>query len=325
VGDDWPSDREGEPADWRRLYQGALKRAVVLLVLITGASMLAGWHWSLALLSHFVAWYALASLTIALICGLRRMPRWALAALVLFLIHVWQPLAMYVPVPVSEKEGTVPVKLLLANVLSSNQDHAALLELIAAEDPDVICVQEVSAHWAEALTVLESRYPTHHVVPRNDNFGIALYSRLATEPPVELFEEQFGVPALSVVAKSGQRRLHLLTLHTLPPLGADYTAVNNAQLRAAGAWVQSQKYPVVLLGDLNTTMYSPAFQSLKSTANLKDARRGFGPLGTWPNYVPMLRLPLDHGLVSESVSVRACRLGPDIGSDHLPLLVELAI
>jgi endonuclease/exonuclease/phosphatase family metal-dependent hydrolase len=44
------------------------------------------------------------------------------------------------------------------------------------------------------------------------------------------------------------------------------------------------------------------------------------PVGLWP-----LALPIDHCLVSEKVEVVDRWMGPDVGSDHYPLVVDVRL
>jgi len=46
---------------------------------------------------------------------------------------------------------------------------------------------------------------------------------------------------------------------------------------------------------------------------------------SWPTWSSLLRVPLDNCLVSSRVVVTAHRDGPDIGSDHRPLVVDLGV
>ena len=63
---------------------------------------------------------------------------------------------------------------------------------------------------------------------------------------------------------------------------------------------------------------------LVGTTGLCDTRAGFGYQGSFPASSAILRIPIDHVLVSCEVGVRARRIGPDVGSDHLPVIVDLA-
>jgi endonuclease/exonuclease/phosphatase (EEP) superfamily protein YafD len=80
-----------------------------------------------------------------------------------------------------------------------------------------------------------------------------------------------------------------------------------------------------LLGDLNVTPWSPYFQELLAATGLRDSARGWGLQPSWPTMSLLLRVPIDHCLISPELHVTERTLGPDIGSDHFPLLVTLAV
>jgi endonuclease/exonuclease/phosphatase family metal-dependent hydrolase len=46
---------------------------------------------------------------------------------------------------------------------------------------------------------------------------------------------------------------------------------------------------------------------------------------TWPTRFSPLLIPIDHCLVSATVAVVKRSVGPNIGSGHCPLLVDLAL
>jgi endonuclease/exonuclease/phosphatase (EEP) superfamily protein YafD len=79
-----------------------------------------------------------------------------------------------------------------------------------------------------------------------------------------------------------------------------------------------------MVGDFNVTPWSPLFADLLRDSGLADSCRGFGWQPTWPTRLPaMFRIPIDHCLHGAGVAIVDRRVGPEIGSDHLPLLLEL--
>jgi endonuclease/exonuclease/phosphatase (EEP) superfamily protein YafD len=62
---------------------------------------------------------------------------------------------------------------------------------------------------------------------------------------------------------------------------------------------------------------------------------GLGIHPTWPTpgtyrrlpklLTPLLAIPIDHCLVSHDITVSNLYVGPNIGSDHLPLVADLHI
>ena len=58
---------------------------------------------------------------------------------------------------------------------------------------------------------------------------------------------------------------------------------------------------------------------------LTDAALGSPFRSTWISRVPLLGLPIDHVLVGRGLVPLVRRVVDDIGSDHLPVVVDLAV
>jgi endonuclease/exonuclease/phosphatase family metal-dependent hydrolase len=124
------------------------------------------------------------------------------------------------------------------------------------------------------------------------------------------------------------RELRLLGAHPNRPGRGDQTGRRNRTLARLAA-LAAEQADVVVLGDLNVTEGSPHFGRLIATARLADTRAGRGRMGTWRVRMPRtgwqlpLRLPIDHVLVGASLATAGRRLGPELGSDHLPVLADV--
>jgi endonuclease/exonuclease/phosphatase (EEP) superfamily protein YafD len=82
----------------------------------------------------------------------------------------------------------------------------------------------------------------------------------------------------------------------------------------------------MVVGDLNATPWSWPFRNLLATGRLRNSQVGFG---VQPSFAassnPLFRVPIDHLVYSDALLVRQRRLGPRLGSDHFPLLVDLEL
>lgn len=308
------------------LHRGMFIRAKIALAaaaLATILGALGGAHWLLELFSHFIVWHALlAGMTIVLFSIIRR---WRSAVIACGVMAAQLSVPLYWYLPGDETALEPNLRILLANVHTVNQDKQTFLDLVKDADPDVICVQETDDAWAEALAVLETDYPVHSIVPRSDNFGIAFFSRLPGGMTGVLFQQEHHLPALSATIEVEGRRIAMLDLHALPPMSYFMAQRRSLQLNSAREWLEAQSDPAILVGDLNLTMFSPEYRRFTKDLNLRNARKGFGPLGTWPAWVPFARLPLDQCLMRGDLAVVNCAIGPDIGSDHLPIIVDLHV
>ena len=127
------------------------------------------------------------------------------------------------------------------------------------------------------------------------------------------------------MAHDEARKLHILVTHPYPPVSGNTARLRNEQLAALGERVRALNGRTILAGDFNAAPYSPHFRDLLGAASLRDAARGFGLRGTWPAQLPGLRIRIDHVLATESVVAIDHRIGPDVGSDHLSVVVDLSL
>jgi endonuclease/exonuclease/phosphatase (EEP) superfamily protein YafD len=96
-------------------------------------------------------------------------------------------------------------------------------------------------------------------MPREDNFGIALYSKLPFTKCNVVELGQAGVPSIVAEFDIQGQTLTVLGTHALPPIDNAYSWFRNNQIEAVATYLVSVAGPKVLLGDLNMTPWSPYF------------------------------------------------------------------
>jgi endonuclease/exonuclease/phosphatase (EEP) superfamily protein YafD len=79
---------------------------------------------------------------------------------------------------------------------------------------------------------------------------------------------------------------------------------------------------VILAGDFNATPWSDSFQQLVAQTGLRNVHQGALFEATWSAALPQ-RLLIDHVLLSPEWDLAAKTIGPDIGSDHRAVIVDL--
>lgn len=305
---------------------GVVIAAVICLP--TAMAALARWWWLADLAASFrVQLFWLSVMAGLALLAFRRF-RPAAAVLLAAAWNGWLIAPSYLPqqAPMS---GNPATRLLCANVSLHNQDPERLLALIQEESPDIIVLAEATPRWVLAMAPIRREYAWRLETPRDDAFGMAVYSRL----PLELQEAAFSSPAgrgrppVSITGAYGKHggEVHFVFLHPLPPVARRYAKARNQSLANAAGFLAQSSDEKILVGDLNITPWSPAFQDTLRAAGLQDSRRGRGVQATWPAGQPLLRIPIDHCLASPGITIRDRRIGPDIGSDHLPVIIDLEL
>jgi endonuclease/exonuclease/phosphatase (EEP) superfamily protein YafD len=252
--------------------------------------------------------------------------RWSGIALLGIALNLWPIVSWYVPKS-STTHSTRRLKLVQYNVFYYNNHYRGVLDFLRAEQPDIVTMQEITSDWVAGLAPLSAEFIEHHTVPEARGSGIAVYSRIKFDQVETLVLSGDQRPNLLVKFHWEGRPVTLLTTHPQNPFGKNRFEWRNELLHNAANLLNSLPAPKILIGDLNTTMWSPYYQKLVTDTQLVNAREGYGLLPTWNARfrLPFLMIPIDHCLVSRDIEVAAIRTGPKLGSDHLPLIIELVI
>jgi endonuclease/exonuclease/phosphatase (EEP) superfamily protein YafD len=203
--------------------------------------------------------------------------------------------------------------------------YKALTDLIRAEDPDLLFIQEVTRPWEKQLEKIRNEYPHGVIRGAEDAGGIASLSRWPLLRADDAGIGDYNGPCLEIRLNIGNRLVHIINTHTPPPMGKLNSQMRNKHFEVIADRLRDLPAPKILIGDLNATMWSPYFKRLVERTGLVNAREGFGVLPTWPTHLPVMKIPIDHCLVSRDIRVVGVRTGPHIGSDHLPLVIDLVV
>ncbi len=291
----------------------------------TAFGFLGRFWWFLDLFSHFRVQYffVLSMLALALFLGRRR------KAAVIFGIIAVVNLCTIVPLYFG-KEAAPTVRSrsyrsLLMNVNTGSGVPEKASQAIRDLHPDVLALEEVDDHWLSAFSITLRAYPYSRTSPRDDNFGIALFSKY---PLVRSAIRQIGeaeVPSIIAELDVPDGRITVIATHPLPPAGRENSRLRNEQFTRLAEIVKQANSPVLLLGDLNATPWCSHFQRLLRQAGLRDSSQGRGVQPTWPTFLPILLIPIDHCLHSSGIHVTRRTTGPRIGSDHYLLVVDFLL
>jgi endonuclease/exonuclease/phosphatase (EEP) superfamily protein YafD len=302
----------------------AASAAVATLGVLVVGSALDTRLWPGPVLSFFRPQLALAlalAATLAFAAG-----RWrtGLAGVALALLGAALVLpAVRDPAPEPPVEGAPTVRLLALNLTHRNDDVAPVVDLIRRERPDVVTFSELTPEWARALAEALAPYPVRAAEPREGATGIGLYGGDALREPrvVRLFGDERG-SVEARLALPGGRRGWLLSVHPTSGLEPGTLRAHRDSFSALAVWAEERGPLAAVCGDLNAVPWMGTLRQTLERGGLRAAVPG-GPLGgSWPRVPRPLRAPIDGCLVGTGLRARA-RLGPDVGSDHLPLLVEL--
>jgi endonuclease/exonuclease/phosphatase (EEP) superfamily protein YafD len=217
--------------------------------------------------------------------------------------------------PLPSQAAGVETRLIFSNLLVSNVDYDRLIGQIDIQKPHILAVTETTSGWTQRLSAL-SAYPYQYSPPEGINVG-AVY---AQQP---FHAEQILLKGARIYVTRAQfARFVLFVAHPPPPESRNSSETNASYLAELASFTSKETLPVLVVGDLNATLWSKSFQPLLDAGLKPSVNTGF--LQTWPTSVPPMGIQIDH-VLGRKVSSIQLRPLPTIGSDHFPILADFVI
>ncbi len=221
------------------------------------------------------------------------------------------------------------LRVMTLNLGDKWSEGPALARTLLAEDADVVALEELAPHHVPALAGLAELYPYRLLEP----LGIAGVGLLSKTPldSGEILRDDPDRPALRAALQFDGRQLVVIVVHPRAWLGLLSRFSKDCDALLARAREAAAGAPALLVGDFNTTERSWLYRAIRDLglANAWESRgEGFGY--TFPVFrryhgvpaPPFLRI--DHVFHTPDLVPLAIRVGEPLGSDHLPLICEIA-
>jgi endonuclease/exonuclease/phosphatase (EEP) superfamily protein YafD len=274
----------------------------------------------LRLLILLVGAFALA---IALLAKAGLWPALALAAAM-----VWQMnwvLPEYIQSASRGPGGGAILTIATYNTHGIQSDAEAIGAWVRREGIDVLVLQEVGREAHDMVETLSAVLP-HYVARRwQSNVVMSRFpmvERQRNDLPVG--DRRWYFPIVRI-APPGRAPISVMSVHTTrpPPMFAG----QSEQL----AWVsaaaeQIGRARLIVAGDFNLTPFSTRFQPFVQDLAMHRATLALPSFPTWSLRTPFAVLPflpIDHVFHGDGFVALSAALGPDLGSDHYPVIVRL--
>jgi endonuclease/exonuclease/phosphatase (EEP) superfamily protein YafD len=325
----WPL-KEGRSFSFGRVFSLILTLLVSLLAFVSVLSFFGRLNLWFDLFSHFRLQYAVVFVLCCAIFAALKRSRLAIFAGLLVLLNGIPVAALWIPNSGRGGRPAEPCRLSLMNLnlQYGNTECNAVDGVIARFDPDIVTFQELSPMMYAHLQKSLRSYPHSFATPRNDPYGIGIFSKkrfVATDAnPLEL---PINLAMRADIDLEGHR-ITILSAHVCGPTSKAGYDLDMDLVRALRKFCEQRpNQPIVMVGDFNCTPWSHLFRRLKKAGDFLDSERGVGLQCSWPafNNFAWLSIPIDHCFYSHGLLCLERVLGPIVGSDHRPLFLRLGL
>ena len=220
--------------------------------------------------------------------------------------------------------GKNTLKITFQNKYYLNANIEGLTKQAKELDPDIIGFTEIN-EISEYQKYLD-KYPYVFKTRLDNLMGVVMFSKYELKDSEALnasYDSNLDhSPYIKTkVVMPDKSEVNLLMVHLIAPTGSGFTKLKGDALNIIYSEANKLEGNIVVIGDFNTTPYSPQISGLRNSSQFYSASKGKGLLDTWegPSF---LKFQIDHAFISNSMKVNKFEVKDTVGSDHHMIFLE---
>ncbi|MEL6290019.1 MAG: endonuclease/exonuclease/phosphatase family protein [Pseudomonadota bacterium] len=220
------------------------------------------------------------------------------------------------------------LRLVAFNTWHGAPDNGRLEAFVQAVSPDVLFVAEFGPRRKATTARLTRQLPYVEGCSYSVFCAVAIFSRYPLfDARIRSRHLRNGPPSVAAtMVVSDAQKVRVVGVHLMRPIDSRWG--NRSEVRQIAGEVRRDReapggFPTIVLGDFNLTPCAENFRRFVLRSGLQHIGR---TLPSWPAQpLNAPQLAIDHAFVSPDIAVVDAWLGPNLGSDHLPLVVDVRL
>jgi endonuclease/exonuclease/phosphatase (EEP) superfamily protein YafD len=225
------------------------------------------------------------------------------------------------------------LRILTANLYVGNPDPRPFVALLTRMQPDIVVTEETGRHFVEAVRG-SGLYPFE----TEGDLALADDKTVFSRYPIRQYDQLADLPgrkverhAMRLVIETPAGPIVVYAIHPDTPRSVGQWHERNAYFERLAAAISGEApdAAVVIAGDWNMPAHSAYFRDFFAMTGYRLARPGpWLPVTRFATRLARLGYfgsTIDHVAVSPQIRVTGWKRGSDIGSNHLPVIVDLAL
>ncbi|MEZ5925319.1 MAG: endonuclease/exonuclease/phosphatase family protein [Hyphomicrobiaceae bacterium] len=224
--------------------------------------------------------------------------------------------------PATLRSRAQELKIVSLNTWHQLNDLDRLQSYLESEQADVVLLYEFGPTKLALIERLAATYPYAAGCAETWHCSVEILSKRPFVGAEAGRREKFdGPPRVSATYDIGSSTLTVVGAHLMRPI--DGPDGHLSEMRRLAGIARSAPGPVIVAGDFNATWWSHSFSVFRHDSGLVHMGRF---LPSWPAEARGLpQLNIDHLWVSPDIAIADVHLGPNVGSDHRPLVAILRL